>query len=380
MKVTHISTFIDSLKSTWIRRYVDNSNGPWKYFFDFSLNVYGKKYFFNCNCSPCDVKTIDNNFVRQVMEAWCRASYYNPRSDFGNQHIWNNSNIRVNDKIVFYPRLFEKNVQYVRDLFDDHGRPLSFETFINKFNIDSLPFTLYLGLVNSIPHNWRESIHLFNDRNANEELFDKLLSSYSSSQFIYSILIKKIAVKPTACLKWQAIYDNISNEDWSRFFCTPWKSTSDSSLRYFQFRFLHRVLPTNRLLSLMNKTDNPLCTFCESEVETIDHLFWDCSFTSTFILDVENLFLRKQFFFSKRDYYFCCIRPCHPFNFLTMHMKKFIFECKLRNEKPLINDFFRKFKFAVKVEQQKRKKVKTNVNFSDLERAFASCPNLFSSH
>ncbi|KAJ8019795.1 LINE-1 retrotransposable element ORF2 protein [Holothuria leucospilota] len=108
LKVTHISTFIDSLKCTWVRRYVDDLNGPWKFFFDSNLSVYGKKYFFNCNCSPCDVRSIGNNFVRQVMEAWCRASFTTPRGDFGIQHIWNNSNIRVTGKIVFYSRLFGK--------------------------------------------------------------------------------------------------------------------------------------------------------------------------------------------------------------------------------------------------------------------------------
>lgn len=339
--------------------------------------MFGKKYFFKCNCSPRDVKSIDNNFVRQVIEAWCRASYISPRRDFGIQHIWNNSNIRINDKIVFYPKLFEKHVQYVSDLFDDNGRPLSFETFIIKYNIDSLPFTLYWGLLHSIPLNWRESIRHFDDRNTNEELLDKMLGNYSSSQFIYNILLKKISEKPTACFKWQATMDNITIEDWSHFFYAPWKSTSDPTIQYFQFRFLHRVLPTNRLLSLMGKTASPLCSFCETEVETIDHLFWECRFTSTFILDVENLFLREQFFFSKRNYYFCYTLPCPSYNFLTMHMKKFIFDCKLRNEKPLINDFFHKFKFALKVEQRKRYKVKTKVNYSDLERAFALCPNLF---
>ena len=53
-------------------------------------------------------------------------------------------------KIVFYSMLFEKNVQYVSDLFDDTGRPLSFEAFSTKYNIHTLPFTLYWDLVHIV--------------------------------------------------------------------------------------------------------------------------------------------------------------------------------------------------------------------------------------
>ena len=48
LKMIDISSFIKSLKTTWIKKYLDNNNkGKWKIFFDIALKNYGcqKKFF-----------------------------------------------------------------------------------------------------------------------------------------------------------------------------------------------------------------------------------------------------------------------------------------------------------------------------------------------
>lgn len=58
LRVTHIASFMKSLKCSWLKRYCDDTNGPWKVFFDIHLKHYGRKLLFKCNCRPNDVKVI----------------------------------------------------------------------------------------------------------------------------------------------------------------------------------------------------------------------------------------------------------------------------------------------------------------------------------
>lgn len=37
----------------------------------------------------------------------------------------------------------------------------------------------------------------------------------------------------------------------------------------------------------MGKTETPLCSFCNIDEETLEHLFWKYTYTSTFILNVK---------------------------------------------------------------------------------------------
>ena len=63
-------------------------------------------------------------------------------------------------------------------------------------------------------------------------------------------------------LDWPAIYSGLKN------------STSDTRLKWFQYRILHRVLTTNNYLYKRKVID--------SDRETIRHLLWDCTYTETF--------------------------------------------------------------------------------------------------
>ncbi|KAJ8044592.1 LINE-1 retrotransposable element ORF2 protein [Holothuria leucospilota] len=101
LKVTHISSFINSLKCTWIQRYCTDLNGPWKTFFHISLKKYGYDFLFKCNCKPNDVKNIRNTFVREIAQSWCNISYVSPKDNYGSQILWNNSDIRMNGEVIF---------------------------------------------------------------------------------------------------------------------------------------------------------------------------------------------------------------------------------------------------------------------------------------
>ena len=54
----------------------------------------------------------------------------------------------------------------------------------------------------------------------------------------------------------------------------------------FQFKFLHRRVPTNAFLSRIGIQENENCSFCNSSSETLIHLFWSCTKTTSFWKEV----------------------------------------------------------------------------------------------
>ena len=378
LNVTNINSFVNSLKCTWIKRYFSESSGPWKSFFNLSLKAFGYTFLFNCNCKPVEVEKIENVFIKEVVQAWCNISYSCPKDNYGMQILWNNSNIRINGNVVFHEDLIAKNVLHVKNLFDREGKPLSFDCFKEKFNVENLHFTFYWGLIHSIPISWRRELSDNNhNQSSNQYLLEEFLKAPKSSHYIYGKYIRTISESPTAIQKWAVIFDDITEQDWYTYYRTPWCSVTEARVIYFQFRFIHRILPTNRLLSFMGKTDSSLCTFCGTDDESIEHLFWACSITAEFILEVERLILLNQFVFSQREFFFSYRNANHPYNFLALYMKQFIFDCKLQKKQPVANEFYYKFKFVLKVEQHKKSIKKNKVRASELRKAFALCPNLF---
>ena len=49
----------------------------------------------------------------------------------------------------------------------------------------------------------------------------------------------------------------------------------------FQYEVLNNNLYLNKSLYKMKLADTPLCTFCQREEETINHLFLECEYSET---------------------------------------------------------------------------------------------------
>ena len=65
-------------------------------------------------------------------------------------------------------------------------------------------------------------------------------------------------------------------------------------LKEFQYKILHRYLPTNSLLYKMKKVESNRCTFCNLYVETVKHIFYEC-------IESKNLWFMIQIVLEKID-------------------------------------------------------------------------------
>ena len=51
------------------------------------------------------------------------------------------------------------------------------------------------------------------------------------------------------------------------------------------------IITTNKYLHTIQLSDSNTCTFCDRDVETIKHLFWECPVTQRFIQNIDRTLL-----------------------------------------------------------------------------------------
>ena len=62
----------------------------------------------------------------------------------------------------------------------------------------------------------------------------------------------------------------------------PFLCITETKLRVFQFKFLHRRVATDDFLLNIGKKETDSCSFFAGSPETLTHLFWHCRSTQTF--------------------------------------------------------------------------------------------------
>ena len=83
---------------------------------------------------------------------------------------------------------------------------------------------------------------------------------------------------------------HIDEKSWEYIFIAPFKITKCTKLRWFQTCINHKILVTNKFLYQIKIIDSPNCSFCSTNEESIEHLFWKCSKTQQFLKEVTEKF------------------------------------------------------------------------------------------
>ena len=226
---------------------------------------------------------------------------------------------------------------------------------MRSYNISNFPFTLYYGLIASIPNSWRISgCHFLSVNDANklsdcETNLNNIRLCKKVSPLVYNSLLTSLCATPIVIDKWS--YCFVTREDWPSIFKAWHSSVRESKIRAFQFKFLHRIVPTNNFLFKIGYVDSPLCTFCKASNETIDHLFFNCPVVVQFWSNVQRVILHKKPVLTREDIFFSYqFKASHPYNFLIFNAKFYLHCCRLKKIQPDVDDFYHKFSFCMDVE------------------------------
>ena len=68
----------------------------------------------------------------------------------------------------------------------------------------------------------------------------------------------------------------------------PFLVTQEVKLQMFQLKILHNILPTRRSLFRARLSDSDSCRACQTEVETLPHMLFQCDITSAFWTDFQH--------------------------------------------------------------------------------------------
>ena len=115
-----------------IPRILDDWKGTWKSYFNFLLKNYGDTFLLSCNYDVHDLSLNLTGFYPELLAWWTdlRTSFFH-MSRVENI-IWNNKEIRINNKPVFfffYVRYYSLDIICLRDLLFEYDNVASYEFF-----------------------------------------------------------------------------------------------------------------------------------------------------------------------------------------------------------------------------------------------------------
>lgn len=112
---------------------------------------------------------------------------------------------------------------------------------------------------------------------------------------------------------------------------------------------MHRILGTNDMLYKMNITTSERCTLCKIEKETLIHLFWECTYSKSLIIELTSLIKDYDVNFYVNCKTFLLGYPSKMFcqyNIVCLETKRYIFLCRRKQVKPFIHGLRRSFKLS----------------------------------
>ena len=138
LKSIDIATNVKALRLPWMCRIIQGEE--WKDIVNLYLKpIGGLLFLLRCNYDTAVLPFIPT-FYKNMLDHASEIMF----KHLGQNIIWNNGNILVDGKSIFFREWYEKGVVFLNNLCDENGVWLSFDTFCNTYNV-RINFLRYLG-------------------------------------------------------------------------------------------------------------------------------------------------------------------------------------------------------------------------------------------
>ena len=282
LNMLDFTLFDKALKIVWVKRLCANDKRPWKLIPLSLLSNVGGNLLFRCNYDIQYLPLNENlpKFYRDIISHWQKINSTNPitKGDVLNQIIWNNQFIRVNKSSVFFPGWKKVGIENLSCLFDNESNTLTFSSFMQKYNVKS-NFLQYYSILSAIPQEWKSMIKQECLLPSTEHV--PLAIEKLTCKTIYNNLLNHQHFPPPTAER-RLIERGFIFQERQKIYSLPFRVTNEVKLSVFQFKIVHNILYTNKILYKMKKKQQPDCPYCHGIDQTPLHLFVECPIAKSF--------------------------------------------------------------------------------------------------
>ena len=335
LKLHNISLFDQTLKLSWLRRYL-SSNGKWTVIpSHFELSdafKFGPLYLDRI------IETTSNKFwidvIKSTQMLW-QSNAINDRDVICNTPLWLHESFKTPIKREW----LDRGINSIADFLGPTKVTLTMDEFVEHHGVKT-NFLEYNNICFKIKKflEWKEVPLQFETLPRNSTLNMLVnLNKKGCSRLYSKIKGSNSYILDSIVDKWSAI--NIDSMSLSRSFSKHHIHYKDTYLKYLQFRTLHHRFYTNEKLLVMGLVQSELCSMCKSEVDSIEHMLLDCQHSRSLRENV-SLWIREL---GMQDYNLTASRiiigdleNAIAINSIILHTKKVIYNAKKKEQKPSI--------------------------------------------
>ena len=300
--LVHLPAKHKALKMQWVLKLKTNELMR-EMAYELLKNQIGDKVW-EIHLTKKEIKTfiVHDSFWRDVLIDWVEMTNEFPigSEQTRAQMIWLNTHIKIANKPILYKKWFEKGVIYIGDIVTEEGTLMPYDEFCNKYNL-KVPYTKYRGIWEALPKMWIQWLKPENQGDENViSYYEKLGNYVKPTKTIYRMIMENDSLLYDKAAKLGKELQKPMDPDELRGYITNiGKITIYVKLRSFQYRLLMMSIVTNKKLFVWKIIESNQCSFCESECETLRHLFFDCKYVKqlweavTSRLKIDNLTYQK---------------------------------------------------------------------------------------
>ena len=373
LRAPHLESIIKAQRIMCCKKFANSQQSSWKIILSHYLRQIGGRLLLSCNFNVKKLPiTLPKFYVECLLtfsehSASVREQILNlSNSSRSSTVIWNNRHILIDGKSVFYQSLFDKGIITLENLVTDTN------VLLVRQNPNGLPFTplewfQLIQIFEALPTQWRKSLTSCGPKSGKTFFLYDQIKLYLKNQAVqienvlsknvYSEIRARYETRPTAQARFEEQFPDLCL-DWHDIYKLPFNVLTDTKSREFQYRILNRYLTTNSFLYKIGLANSPLCTFCQQESESLEHLLITCSCTKSFWSDFVtwsnqlNIFLRDLsdsdilfgFWQRKEDYLFI--------NHMLVLAKQHIYECRNKCTYPSFTIFFKQSQLCSSVRKE----------------------------
>ena len=286
---------------------------------------------------------INCQFYRELLQWWAEF-----RDNFAEDKdwqfiIWNDKEILIDNKLVYYGQYFRSGIISVNDLHFDVDNLTSYNRIAEE--IDGSNFLTWTGLRNSVPPNLRQ---LYSSSTV--DVCSTAKPSFKHSKCVFDVTKTKSKHYYALLIGAKARLPNNSTNLKREF-----------NLVEEQLGKIYLLPHTDKLYKI-GYTDNRYCSFCSHENETLYHLMFHCPYSRKFWEAFELYFLQvtnQQISLNSQDVLLGVISSkCPLLNYLIIIGKLFLWDCRRNRVLPNITNCLAKVN--IKLQTEKYISIKNN--------------------